>query len=161
MLSKQVVITAALLALVPVAGAATLELAWGDPAKFTDIRAGEEGQTKFQERVMKELEKTFQKEAEKLPADQKLKIEIKDLDMAGEMEYFHPDFPFGLRVVRNAGFPSIKLSYELQDAKGKVLKSGDSRFSDMGFNEAIQSLKDPAALHYEQDMIRKWYQHEF
>jgi hypothetical protein len=152
------VMALALLALMPLSHAATLEVTWGDPAKFRDIRASDDNQVKYQERVMKELEAQFQKEAVKLPADQKLKIDIKDLNLAGELEYFHEGFPFGLRVVRNVDFPSMKLSYELRDGKGQVLKSGDSDFNYMEFNSGIQVLQGQAPLHYELDMITKWYQ---
>jgi len=156
-LRPSAVLALVLLALVPLSHAATLEFTWGDPEKFRDIRASDENQDKYQANVMKELEAQFQKEAGKLPADQKLKVDVTDLNLAGEVEYFHEGFPNGLRVVRNVDFPSMKLSYVLRDGKGQIVKSGDSDFSYMEFNSGIQILQGAKPLHYELDMISKWY----
>lgn len=158
---KQSVMALALLAVMPLSHAATLQLSWGDPAKFRDVRAGDDNQTRYQERVMKDLEEAFKAEATKLPADQTLKIEIKDLDLAGELEYFHEGFPFGIRVVRNIDFPRMELSFELRDAKNQVLKSGEPVVSDMGFRDGIPLPNNSELLQYEKKMIRKWFQREF
>ncbi len=160
MLVKPSVVAIALLAFMPLSQAATVQVSWGDPAKFRDIRAGDENQIKYQERVMKELETAFQHEAALLPTDQTLKIEIKDLDLAGELEYFHGGFPFGIRIVRNMDFPSMELSYELRDSKSQVLKSGDSKISDMGFRDGIQPFSHNEPLRYEIKLIKQWYKRE-
>jgi hypothetical protein len=150
-----------LLAAMPLAHAATVELTWGDPVKFRDIRTAEGNQKRYQQEVMDELASQFKSQAEKLPADQILKINIKDLDLAGDLEYFHSGFPFGLRVVRNVDFPGMKLSYELRDSKNQVLKAGDSDVSDLGFRDGIQLPYQTGSYYYEKKMIKQWYQREF
>ncbi len=158
---KPSVMALALLAVMPLSHAATLQLTWGDPDKFRDIRAGDDNQIKYQERVIKDLEAAFKTQAAKLPAEQTLKIEIKDLDLAGEVEFFHPGFPFGIRVVRNIDFPRMELSYELRDGKSQVLKSGDPVISDMGFRDGIQLPNNSTPLRYETKMIKQWFEREF
>jgi hypothetical protein len=168
MLLKQVVPSAALLALAllslaPVVQAATLQLSWSEPNKYRDIRATDTNKYKFQARVMAELEKQFRKEAEKLPADQVLQVAVSDLDLAGEVEYFYTSYPFGLRVIRNVDFPQIEFSYELRDAAGKAVKTGEEKLSDLGFRSSalVAANRLDSSLHYEKKLIHEWYQQTF
>jgi DUF3016 family protein len=142
--------------------AATVEFTWDDPAKFRDIEETNGSEARFQTRVIKELEEQFTRQAEKLPADQTLHVTVHDVDLAGFVEYFHPGFPFGLRVVRNIDFPTIDLSYELKDANDAVIKSGTQELKDLGFRSTstVNSLnRDP--FRYEHQLIKDWYNSEF
>jgi hypothetical protein len=104
--------------------AATVDFTWEDPTKFQDIKQTNGSDARFRTRVMSELEEQFRREAGKLPADQNLRVIVHDVDLAGYIEYFHPGYPFGLRVIRNVDFPIIDLSYEFTDANSSVIKSG-------------------------------------
>lgn len=141
------------------APAATVELEWGDPAKFRDIRAASEGQVRFQEQVMSQLEEIFRKKGTaSLEEGQTLHISVKDVDLAGEIEYFHPNYPQGLRIVRNVDSPAFVLSYELRDADGSVLKSGEDRIRDLGFNYKTLNMLDRTPLRHEKELINQWYE---
>src|SRR5690606_31746600 len=105
--------------------AAPVELQWGDPEEFRDIRATNNNQDRFEQRTLRELEEAFREEAEALPENYTLHVTVKDLDLAGEIEYFHRDHPFGLRVVRNVDYPKMELAWELRDEYDEVVKSGD------------------------------------
>jgi hypothetical protein len=161
--AKRIVLTTALLALVPVVQAATLQMSWSDPDKYRDIRATATNKHKFQAQVMAELEEQFHKEAEKLPADQILHVTVNDLDLAGEIEYFYTDYPFGLRVIRNVDFPQMEFNYELLDAAGKVLKSDVEKIADLGFRSSalVSANRLESGLHYEKKLIHEWYQQTF
>jgi hypothetical protein len=142
--------------------AATVEFSWDDPAKFQDIKETSGNNARFQTRVINELEEQFRKEAEQLPADQTLHVTVHDVDLAGYVEYFHPGYPFGLRVVRNIDFPIIDLSYELKDANNAVIKSGTEEIKDLGFRNATLTnnlQRDP--FRYENQLIKEWYDSEF
>ena len=160
---QKTILAAALALLFPVAQAANLDLTWGDPKEFRDVRPTYEGRTKFQNRVMDELSKQFEKEAAKLPEGETLHVKVNDLDLAGELEYFHFGYENGLRVIRRVDFPSMKLSYELRDAQDKVIKSGEDKFSDLGFNSTLLTTRSrfTSPLAYEKQMISKWYQESF
>lgn len=141
--------------------AATVELSWDDPAKFRDIRVTNENQARFQTRMIEELEEQFRHEAEKLPADQTLHLTVHDVDLAGDIEYFHRGYPFGLRVIRNVDFPAIELSYELKDANDTVLKSGSERIRDMSFRSPALTPWKQDPFRYENQLIKDWYDTEF
>ena len=152
-------LAAALLALVPLTEAATVEVSWKDPQEFRDIRTVNDNQLRFQERVMTELEQQIRDETlSRLDDGQSLKVEIDDLDLAGDIEYFHPNYPFGLRVVRNVDFPQMTLSYELRAADGTLLKAGTEHVADLGFRFTTLIGNDRTPLRYEKQMIREWSQ---
>jgi hypothetical protein len=141
--------------------AATVEFSWDDPTQFRDIRVTNENKARFQTRVISELEAQFTREAAKLPADQTLHLTVHDVDLAGDIEYFHPGYPFGLRVIRTVDFPAINLSYELKDANDAVIQSGTQRIKDLGFQTPTFSALQREPFRYETQLIRDWYNTEF
>jgi hypothetical protein len=143
------------------AQAATVNVQWNDPKEYRDIRAVQSSQQRFEERVIEELEEEFRDEAAKLPADQTLNISVKDVNLAGEVEYFYRDYPFGLRVIRNVDFPQLELSYELRDANDQVIQSGDETLQDLGFRFDAPTRADRSTLRYEKALIHEWYQQSF
>jgi len=154
---KRSLLAISLLSLVPVVQAATVEVTWSDPLQFRDIRSTDSGQQRFQSRVMTELETQFRDETvARLETGQTLTIEVADVDLAGEIEYFHANYPFGLRVIRNVDFPQMTLSYELRDADGMLVKSGTEKLADLGFRFGLLLPADRSALRYEKQMIKEW-----
>jgi hypothetical protein len=143
------------------ANAASVVVDWVNPDAFQDIRAADVNQRRFSERVMKELEEQFRREAAKLPADQTLHIAVNDLDLAGEIEYFHYKHPFGLRVIRRVDAPSLSLSYELRDNTDALLQSGEEKFRDDSFRFTTLMPVDRSMLKYEKALISEWYQQSF
>jgi opacity protein-like surface antigen len=159
---KRSLLAVVLVALLPVAQAATVEVSWNDPQGFRDIRTTNGGQQRFQASVMSELEQQFQHEAAaRLQEGQVLTIAVDDIDLAGEIEYFYTNYPFGLRVIRNVDFPQMTLSYELRDADGKLVKSGTEKLADLGFRFSTLTQVDRSALRYEKQMIKEWAQQSF
>lgn len=136
--------------------AATMAFEHGNPDEFRDIRATDMGQYKFEQRVLRELEEQFREEAAALPDGQTLQVTLKDVDLAGDVEYFHRAYPFGLRVVRNVDFPRMEFSYVLRDANGNVIREGEENISDMSFrfNSLIDRADEP--LDYEKRLIHEW-----
>ena len=141
--------------------AATVDFTWGDPKQFQDMKYPGGNDARFQARVIKELEEQFRREAEKLPADQILSVTVNDVDLAGYIEYFHPGYPFGLRVIRNIDYPTIDLSYMLKDANSDVIQSGEGKIKNLGFRNATLSTLQREPLRYEVELIKDWYQTEF
>jgi hypothetical protein len=154
---KHSLLAIALIAFMPAAHAATVEVSWTDPQQFLDIRSNNGGQQSFQASVMSELEQQFQHEAgTRLQEGQVLTIEVADVDLAGEIEFFHANYPFGVRVVRNVDFPQMTFSYELRDADGKLVKSGTEKLADLGFRFTTLMPLDRSSLRYEKQMIKEW-----
>ena len=141
--------------------AATVELEWQQPELWRDIRAVDSSQQRYLERIMDELGEECRAEAEKLPADQNLHIAVRDVDLAGEIEYFYRNYPFGLRVIRNVDTPRLELSYELRDADNNVLQAGEDELRDPGFHFITMAIYDRNPFRYERALISDWYRQEF
>lgn len=144
------------------AQAATVEIVWQDPEKFRDIRGGVEGQKSFQERVIAALGSYFEEAAGRtLPEDQSFHLTITDVDLAGDVEYFFFRFPMGIRVMRDIYFPSIEFTYELRDASGTVLKSGEENIKDMGYLYSGMTYLHNPPFDYEKHLIDDWFRKNF
>src|SRR5690606_18883672 len=144
--------------------AANVDIQWDDPDSFSDIEAGtNQSQQRFQERVVEELGEHFKEAAEEyLPDDQTLRLLIRDVDLAGDVEYFFTSFDNGgVRVVRDVYFPSIEFSYELLDEDGVVIESGDENVRDIGFRHSGVDHFAEAPLDYEKDLIDSWFEETF
>jgi hypothetical protein len=140
------------------AGAGDVEVRFVDPDKFADIgRSNRE-----RERTMKTLADYLQALGRELPADQKLRIEVKDIDLAGNIE------PFGwhrfdeVRVLRGrADWPHMHLSYTLQ-AEGRTLKAGDAQLADLSYLYSLRGRERSVdELSYEKRMVRRWFDETF
>lgn len=161
-LHKTLMATACGLAMSAGAQAATVAFEYTNPNDFRDIRATEQSQPKFEQSVLRELEQEFRDQAAKLPDGQTLHVTLKDVDLAGDIEYFHRFYPFGLRVIRDIDFPQLELSYELRDASGAVISSGEDRIADMSFHfPAYATRLNQQPLDYEKALIGQWVRETF
>jgi hypothetical protein len=160
--SKTLIATVCGLAMSVGAHAATVAFEYTNPDEFRDIRATEQSQPKFEQSVLREFEDEFRDQAAKLPDGQTLHVTLTDVDLAGDIEYFHHAYPFGLRVIRDIDFPQMELSYELRDASGAVLKSGDDRIADMNFHFPTYATRlNQQPLDYERALIKQWVRETF
>ena len=110
------------------------------------------------EQVMKDLRTHFEKLGTQLPAGQDLKVEVLDIDLAGQME---PMARMGreIRVLKGrADWPAMQLRYSVE-AEGKVLKSGDARVTDMAYLNHTYSNRYSSnePLRYEKVMLDDWF----
>jgi hypothetical protein len=150
------------LCLAMTAKAASVQIEWQHPEKYRDIRAGNEVQHDFQERVTAALTRAFVDAAEDhLPSDQRLHLTITDVDLAGDVEYFFLNFPQGIRVMRDLYFPSISFTYELKDATGKVINSGKENIKDMGYRFSGMNFINAPPFNYENRLIHDWVSKSF
>jgi hypothetical protein len=130
--------------------AGKIELTWVEPEKFADS-----GNTSADRAAtLQALGEHINGLAGTLPDGQTLKLEVTDLNLAGEL-LFSP--ARDLRVLRNrADWPTMNLRYALM-ADGRVLKSGETRLSDM--NYGFRLSRDTYG--YEKRMIDTWFRAEF
>jgi|Laugrespbdmm15sn_2_1035079.scaffolds.fasta_scaffold22135_2 hypothetical protein len=142
--------------------AATVEIEWQEPETYRDVRPGNESPVMFEERVIKALTGFFEEAAAaQLPADQVLHLKITDVDLAGDVDYFFLNYTQGIRVMRDVFFPSIDFSYELKDASGAVIKSGEENIKDMGYLYSGANFVKNPPFNYEKDMIDDWFRKNF
>lgn len=137
-----------------VANAATAEVTWTDYEKYRDIDPGEGHRKHFRENTFYNFEKHFTKLAAKLPEGQVLKIEVTDVDLAGDT---HAAGISRLRIVKDIYFPRMKFSYQLLDAGGNELEANAVELKDMSFMMSATLRYKNESLRYEKQMIDDWF----
>ena len=123
-----------------------VEVAWIEPDDFAD--AGRS--VVDRERTMSALGDHLKRWACLLPDGQTLKLEVLDLNLAGEIE------PYGwhqVRVLRGrADWPQMKLRYTLL-AQGSTLKAGEAHLADMHYRLGDRTSE----LAFEKRMLDQWF----
>lgn len=152
------IVAATALTQVSNAQAAEVEIKWSNPDKYSDIDAGEEHRKHFKERTFKSFEKHFAKLAEKLPEEQKLVLEVTNIDLAGDVN--HGGIK-RIRVVKDIFFPRMEFSYQLLNADNSVIKSEEVSLKDMGFLMHNGLKYRSQALGYEKEMLDDWFKDTF
>ncbi|MPQ57291.1 DUF3016 domain-containing protein [Duganella sp. FT27W] len=96
----------------------------------------------------------FEELATKLPADQDLKVEILDIDLAGDV---FPRVPIrDVRVTKGSyDFPRIHLRYSIEQ-DGKVLRSGERELADRNYQLNVNSYRNEM-YNYEKQMLSEWF----
>ncbi|MEQ1518496.1 MAG: DUF3016 domain-containing protein [Usitatibacteraceae bacterium] len=109
------------------------------------------------EQIMKELRQHFDKLGKQLPADQDLKVDVLDIDLAGEIEP-RSRGTHDIRVMRGrADWPTMQIRYSLE-SQGKVLRSGEDRINDMNYlQNGINKYSSNEPLRYEKRMLDTWF----
>lgn len=140
------------------ASAADVEVTWTNPEKFRDIDAGEEHRKHFKARTFKSLEKHFAALAASLPEQQKLVINVTNLDLAGDVNYSGTR---RIRIVKSIYFPRIDFSYQLLSANDNVITSNELSLKDMGFLSGSHLRHSNDFLSYEKSMLDDWFRKTF
>jgi hypothetical protein len=145
--------------------AAELVLQFGEPADFTDIRApGDQKQDEYQKRVFVAIAEALTPLAAEMPEQQRLAIEISDIDLAGQLKH-RPGMALpGVRVDTADGrYPArISLSYRLVDQSEQVLAEGSDELvgNRMPGSVARPSRNRPEFEH-EQKLLEQWFKKTF
>ena len=95
-----------------------------------------------------------------LSADQTLKVQVLDVDLAGAMR---PSARAGrdLRVVNGgADWPRINLRYTLQGG-GQPGLSGEESVADLDYSHGFTAQRAARPLHYEEHMLDAWFKARF
>ena len=96
-----------------------------------------------------------------LPAQQTLKIEVLDVDLAGEMRVGKRPSMRELRVAKGrADWPRITVRYTLE-SNGKVLRSAEETIADMDYTHHLSSSRGDEPLHHEKHMLDEWFRTRF
>jgi hypothetical protein len=92
-----------------------------------------------------------------LPPTQTLEIEVLDVDLAGEIEWWHG--PYDIRYLRSYTWPKIKLRYTLKD-NGETIRSSEEWISDPSYQmNIIEQSGD--IMPYEKEMLARWFRSRF
>lgn len=146
------------LLVMPSVFAASSEVTWTDYKSYRDIDAGNENRKSFRERIFNDFEKHFAKLAATLPSDQILKIDVTDVDLAGDTNAagIHRT-----RIIKDLYSPRMNFSYQLVDAQGKLVKSDEVVLRDMSFMSGSSLKYRNKSLGYEKKMLDDWFKKTF
>ena len=130
------------------------EVRYIEPERFTDAGFGIMERDRTQGLLTRQIERL----AQQLPDGQVLKVEVTDVDLAGEIDWLSPQ---RLRVMGQLpDAPQLSLRFELtQD--GQVVARGEDRLRDLGYLHRRAGLDGRAALPYESRMLSEWFQTRF
>lgn len=148
---------ACVLAALGTAHAGTVSVSYAQDARFTDA-----GRTPWdRESVTQDLTRHLQSLGKQyLPADRELKVEVLDIDLAGEMRPSRRTFQ-DVRVARGrADWPQITVRYSLV-SNGQVLKSAEETISDMDYLNRTSGRYANESLHSEKRMLDDWFKARF
>ena len=134
--------------------AGTADVKFIDPARMSDLATNrsEEPDT------MKALTQHIQQLAARLPADQVLRVEFLDVDLAGSWH----ETPRGrVRTAKNrADPPKFHLRWSLE-SNGQVLRSGEERLTDIDYTNHVFPQRTSTPLYYENRLLDDWFAREF
>jgi hypothetical protein len=146
------------LLLIPTVSAANSEVIWTDYKSYRDINEGNDGRKQFRERTFKDLEKHFATLAATLPEGQTLKIDVTDVDLAGDT---HIGGINRMRIVKHMYSPRMNFSYQLIDANDTIIKSDDVVVKDINFMSGNSLKYRNKSLGYEKKMLDDWFDKTF
>jgi hypothetical protein len=135
---------------------AAVTVAFSHPENFRDMPFS----PRDRDDVLKELGDHFAYLGKDLPPGQDLRIEVIDLDLAGELR---PNFRGrqDIRILRGgADWPRMQLRYTLE-SNGHVIRSGEDALSDMMYLNRLPRYADGDMLRYEKRMIDDWFKQKF
>ena len=138
------------------AQAGTVEVNFVQPERYTDAGQGTDA-----EATRKTLDQHLQALGlAGLPVEQRLKIDLLDIDLAGETRPML-NLSNNLRVLKGrADWPRIHLRYTLTDG-AKILSSGDESISDMAYLMRSRATDRIEALPYERRLLSDWFRSHF
>ena len=144
---------------VPSVMAGESEVTWTNPDKYRDVKANDmESRKRFEERTFKNLEKHFAKLAAQLPEGQTLKLDVTDVDLAGDVNAGGIE---RIRIVKEIYFPRMKFSYELVGADNSVIVADEINLKDMNFMTGSRLKYRNDSLGYEKKMLDDWFKKTF
>ena len=154
---KRIALTAvAALLAVSAHAAGTVQVSFVKPENFTDVR----DRAHSSEQNLKALEQVFTSVAQSYLADgQTLKIEVLDVDLAGEVR---PGArAWDVRVMRGrADWPRVTFRWSIEGASAAP-RGGETVVQDMSYLQRIPPSIADTALVYERRMLEEWFKAQF
>lgn len=154
--SKACALVALTLPLAAAAGEASVRFV--APETYADADLGQRFATeRGRAEVLTALERHLQGLARRsLRAQDRLEIEVLDVDLAGRFEPFPRASASDLRVVREIDGPRIKLRYRLVQGE-RVLAQGEEQLSDLAFLSSAHRRFGNDALRHEKALLDRWF----
>ena len=139
----------------------SVNVRWEDPSKFSELRYSGNRWEAAQGNWVQELATYMRDRAQqRLPAGQRLDVNIVDIRRAGSFEPWHgPDLQY-TRIIRDVYPPRMTLDVRLTDANGNVISQGERKLMDSGFLMSDSSSLNSDPLRFEKRLIDRWLTQE-
>jgi len=142
----------------PAEAGSVVKVNWLHPEKFSDIRPATGTRKAYQERVIKAFDKILGDITEKLPAGYSMEFNVKDLDLAGDVNPMYRLNNTDVRVIKDIYFPRMTFDYVLFDQNKQPVQQGtDVKIKDMGFMTSSHIGYQNREFAYEHEMLKKWF----
>ena len=106
-----------------------------------------------------ELEPMLEKIAQKyIPAGQSLSITFTNIDMAGDIQPWRNPNNDDIRYIEDIYPPRLTFTYELVEANGDIIQSGEETTSDLSFqtDPAAHIHASSMSFFYEIELLKRW-----
>lgn len=153
----------ALLVADPKPAASPVTVVFSHPEKFTDVRDNESDfeNERGREHYLPLLQEFLQQQgATRLAPGQQLTITFSDIDLAGDFEPWRGVQYSDIRIIKDIYIPRLTFAFKLTDGKGQVLKEGERKLQDLGYQMRLTRGFRDDPLRYEKDMLDDWLRDE-
>ena len=134
-----------------------VKLQWKNPEQFRDVKAANESQKRYQQRVFDTLERFLQKKtAVLLAGGQSLELTVHDLDLAGDVLPMVGPHHQDIRVIRDLYPPRVDIEFTLYDKQGKVLAQHRDKLKNLGFLTGMSTYRERQTLGYDKALLQEW-----
>lgn len=134
----------------PALAVGSAQVTYVQPEKFADIGFG----SLDRERTLLSLSQHIEALGKRLPDGQTLRVEVLDVDLAGEV---WPGGARELRILRGrADWPHMTLRYAVLEGN-RTVKSGEARLADMNYLFSPPRSTQNTDLPYEKRMLDNWF----
>ena len=138
---------------VPALATGSAQVSYVKPENFTDVGFG----SVERERTLQSLTQHFDTLGKRMPDGQILRVEVLDIDLAGEV---WPRGATDLRILRGrADWPHMTLRYTVLEGT-RTVKAGEARLADMNYLFSPQRTPQYGDLPYEKRMLDTWFKEE-
>lgn len=138
--------------------AGTVDVQFANPDQFVDAGTSQWDERDNVQRLGNYLQVLGQKY---LPADQRMRIEVIDVDLAGTVQASRHDASWIRTVKGRTDYPRITVRYTLQDARGQQVASGQEAIVDLDYTHGLPRMRDFSGLYFEKQMLDKWFKQGF
>ncbi len=143
---------------------AGVEVAFENGKSFSDYQLSGRSKSKSLEVLQKDMATLFTEVAKDfIQSDQKMKVTITNIDLAGRIVYSAGGSGQDIRVLRDNNFIRLYFTYELTDASGKVIKQGQYQLKDFSDDHRPKrnfKLSEGTVNHFRKP-LKEWFEANF
>jgi len=156
----QVLCSSFALLAITTAARAEVQVIFTNPESYVDAALHRDRGPKGREVALKTIQEQLIRLGEQyLASNQTLKIEVLNVDLAGELEWWHG--PYDIRYLRDYTWPTIKLRYTLEQ-DGQTVRTNEETVSDMSYQmNIIATSRSGEIMPHEKLMLARWFRARF